>query len=783
MAEEKKWVDPYPKDIEKLDKTDPYHLLKFTLKRASAASQKKDADGNPKYTKDEINQFIVDQGFKSVKDFERAVINYSSIQLNKYEPSEYLDNLKGNVRETVNGISMGFWDKVEALASAVVDDTPDREGEGFLEDYEYHKQRIMDERKEYQEFAPIVSTISNLAGAGLTGGALSKAVIAKFPSLAATAGAPWWNAGKEGVVEGIIGAVEGGVTAMNTEGADVAEGAGWGALLGTTLGTGVSRIIDPLANYAKQGYTRVKEKVADAFDDWLVKSDLPVASPVIKMQKEPSLPEKRAMDRREEAFNEEGMTPEMRQAELDRQDKAGLGDSITPSSIGGESTAQLRKDAAASPGPARQEVIQDAQMELKSDRAKTQEGLKKGLGFSEEGKIQHQKDLFEQMQADADPMYKEAYASEPITSKTENVDVDFINETMSKKRFREAYKEASEINDNAIPSEKVNMAPYEALYDKKGNLLPGASWTIESLDMVKQTLDEMIRLPPSATGAIKKKNARALRGRLNKLLTEVDKHSPAYGQARQTWSGTAAEKDAYEAGIKAYEVNTDHEEVYEAWSKLKTPAERDAFRLAASTHAVSKMDKATAPTKGHSKIMTSPDAIKKHNILFSNFDEAQKFTSKMEGLQEVHQKAGEVKAKSPTGPLMISRFINGAMDLVSSGSGIGKVVKAGQIIQDPLKMVQVKQTNEALSKQMTQPKGAEATQADLDAMSKRRDELEGNLVRRQRIGAGVAGATGSGTGQIVSDENELIQAQKERMGFGGNLNSIQKQNMSRGLLN
>ena len=763
------------KDAEILDQTDPYHLMKFTLKRASqaAAGETRKEDGT-KFTKEEIDQFIIDQGFKSVKDFERAVINYSSIKLNDYDPSETVDNARGYIREVANGISLGFWDKAEALVSAITDDTPDREGEGFLEDYEFHKQRILEERKEYQEFAPIVSTVGNLAGAGLTGGALDKAVIAKFPSLAATAGAPWWNAGKEGVIEGIIGAVEGGVTAMNTEGADVGQATGWGAVLGGGLGMGLSRVIDPLANYAKQGYTRIKETVADAFDDWLVKSDLPRATPILNVEKSKSLAEKRAMDRREEALNEEGLTPEKRQEELDKQKKAGLGESITPSSIAGESTAQLRKDAAASPGPARQKVIEDAQMELKSDRAKTQESLKKGLGFSKEGKIQHQKDLFDKMKADADPMYKEAYASPPISINAENVDYDFINETMSKKKFREAYKEASEMNDYAVDADKIDMIPYEDMYDKKGNLLPGASWTVASLDLVKQVIDEMVRLPPSAQGAIKKKAAARLNKRLNDMLTQVDNHSPAYGEARNKWSGTAAEKDAYEAGIKAYDTNTEHEEVFEAFSKLKTEAERNAFRLAASTHAISKMDKATAPTKGHSKIMTSPGAQEKHKILFADLDEAQRFTKEMEGLQAVHSKAGEVKAKSPTGPLMISRFISGAMDLVTTGSAVGKVARVGQLAQDPLKMVQVKETNEAIAKQITEPKGAEAVQADLDDMTKRREEVQQNLEGRGETGTGIAGSTGSQLGQMTSDENELIQAQKERMGFGGDSSIVEK---------
>jgi hypothetical protein len=148
-----------------------------------------------------------------VKAFERAVINHASIKVNKALPQSEKSAFFGNLREVANGIGFGLWDRAESLIHTVLDDTPYREGEGFSEKWDYHKDLIGEERKDYQDMQPVISTISNLAGAGLTGAALYKAAIKAVPALAGTAGAPWWNAGKEAAVEGAIGTLEGGLTA------------------------------------------------------------------------------------------------------------------------------------------------------------------------------------------------------------------------------------------------------------------------------------------------------------------------------------------------------------------------------------------------------------------------------------------------------------------------------------------------------------------------------------------------------------------------------------------
>ena len=726
-------------------KKDPYAKLKNTLKFASQAAANN-------WPQKKIEAEIIKAGYPSMKAFEKAIINHASIQVNKEAPKTEKAATRGYIREVANGITFGLWDKAESLVRAVLDDTPYRKGEGFQDKLEYHQDLISEERKDYQDFQPVISTIGNLAGAGLTGGALYKAVVKVIPALAGTAGAPWWNAAKEGVVEGAIGALEGGLTAAVT-GGDVGKSTGAGALIGGVGGPIVGRIIEPGVKYAGQGIKRVKEAFDPTVDPRSMDDFLMDTGDLQMIPKEPTIPEKRAMEKMSRTYDEEGFTPEVRQQKIEEFKKAGVPEAISPTYLGGESTTQLAQDAVAAPGPAKQKVKEGLVDDLEADRGRVQEGMEEGLGFSEKGSPQEMDDMFAKMQADAKPMYDEAYASEPIMGN------DFIDETMGLKEFREAYKEASEINVRALPEDKVDMVDYEDMFDDKGNLLPGGRWTVASLDMVKQHIDELVKLPPSATGAIKKKRARILKKRLDAMLDQVDDHSPAYAKARQTWSGTASERDAYEMGMDAYRPGKSAASVKKEFDKLQTPAERDAFRLGASTEAVTKMDMVTADTKSHSKVFKSPENLKKHKILFKDKTAAAQFANRVQLLSDVHKKAGDAIPKSPTAPLL-NRFISGAMDLATTGGTTSKIVGAGRLINDPLQMVQQRQTNEALGTLMSK-RGEIPTQKVERALDKRQGQLSQEIIDRGVSTGGISGAAGHIMGDKSGEESLLDQKRKQ----------------------
>ena len=268
-----------------------------------------------------------------------------------------------------------------------------------------------------------------------------------------------------------------------------------------------------------------------------------------------------------------------------------------------------------------------------------------------------------------------------------------------------------------------------------------------------------MKLPPSAVAVLPKKKARNLSKQLERMLKTVDDYSPAYGRARQTWSGTAAEKDAYEMGMDAYRPGKSAAEVRKEWDQLKTPAEKDAYRLAASTEAVTKMDMVVADTKSHSKVFKKPENLKKHKILFSDEAEALQFSNRVQLLSDVHKKAGESIPKSPTAPLL-NRFISGAMDLATTGGITSKVVGAGRMISDPLQMVQKKATNEAIGG-LISTRGAQPTRRVMDQLAKREDQLSQEIIDRGVRGGRISAAAG----HLIGNEEESLLDQKRKQGL------------------
>ena len=129
------------------------------------------------------------------------------------------------------------------------------------------------------------------------------------------------------------------------------------------------------------------------------------------------------------------------------------------------------------------------------------------------------------------------------------------------------------------------------------------------------------------------------------------------------------------------------------------------------------MDMVTADTKSHSKVFKSPENLKKHKILFKDKTAAAQFANRVQLLSDVHKKAGDAIPKSPTAPLL-NRFISGAMDLATTGGTTSKIVGAGRLINDPLQMVQQRQTNEALGTLMSK-RGEIPTQKVERALDKR----------------------------------------------------------------
>ncbi|MBT4050082.1 MAG: hypothetical protein HOE64_17175 [Nitrospina sp.] len=649
-----------------------------------------------------INKHIIlGAGYKSVEAFEKAVVNRASVKVRKNNPRSQKGVIKGYVREVANGITMGLWGQGESLVSSIINGTP----------WDYEKDLMNTEREEYQDANPVHSTVGNLGGAMLTGVGLTKAALTKLPALAPKVGAPIANLAKEATLEGGIGAVEGGMTALN-EGGDVGKSVAMGVGIGGVVAPTVSRLVSPVIDLAKQGLKRSKETFS--FD---------IGEP---KPKEPSLPEKRALDNIEEALTNDSLDSTRLNEKLNEFENLGMGDSVSIGHLGDDSTKQLGKDALVSSGPAKTKVKQQLINDLESDRARVQKFMQDGLGYNKKGSPQTVDVMMEQMSSEARPFYVNAFESKPI------VNNDVIDEIMALPPFREAYKEAQETSATAVDRQYMPDLP---------DLEAGETgiWSIYALDQVKKIINLKRELPPSALNAPNKLMAKNLGDQTEILLSEVDEYVPTYGKARNIWSEGSGEKDAYELGMSAYTPNKSAAQVELEFNKLKTPSEREMFRLGASTEAVTKMDVATADTKSHSKIFSSPNQLAKHRILFADQQEATKFEKRLKLLKGVHKSASDMIPRSDTAP-SLKKFVSNVIDLASTSSGVASTaVKAGNLVADPLRMVQQKQTNKAVG-DLLSPRGGKKTGEVLKKLDNRKKELSENILNRGLLTGAITGA-------------------------------------------
>jgi len=694
-----------------------YGKLDTALKQASKAA----ASGE--YTTEQINQYILDSGFKSMKAFETAVKNRASIAIRKNVPTSEKGVLQGYAREVLNGLSMGLWGQAESLVSSLVNGTP----------WDYEKDLMRTERAEYKDANPVHSTVGNLGGAMLTGAGLTKAAFTKLPVLAPKAGAPISSFAKEAGVESVLGATEGGVTAL-AEGGDVGSSTGFGSAMGV-VGTGASRLIDPATRLVKQGGKWVGDKAMEYADEFLG-----------PFSKEPTLPEKRALDKLNESFTDDGMTPEAREAKIKEFEEAELGDEVSPRFLGGENTNQLAKDAVIEKGPQKQQVKKNLLETMESDRGRVQQFMEDGLGYNKEGSPQVVDELMEKRTRDAGKYYDEAFTSTNIKS-------DIIDDVMVHKRFRDAYREAQETN-RLDPKKLMDMPDLP-----EGRNSPIGGWSVYALDQVKKIIDLQRRLPPSAQNAPNKKLAKHLGEQTEIMLGAIDDIVPSYGTARKIWSGSMEETEAYELGMKAYNTGKKVSVVRSEFNKLKTEAEREMYRLGASTEAIGKMDQAVSPTKSHSKVFSSTDNLKKHEILFGDPEATAKFTNQLGLLDSMHRASSDQMPRSDTGANII-RFIRQGIDIATTSSGAtGAISKVATVASDPLRLAQQRATNKAVGDKMSVT-GVEGTRQVEKQLANRQKELSDNILKRGVASGGITAAgahlLGSSEGDISKKKGSLL---------------------------
>ena len=681
--------------------------------------------GDSTYNKTELDNHIKLHGWTQ-EEFQSAWVNHASIQVRKSNPESVWGVTKGYLREVADGITIGYSDTMDKYFTAIINNDglslPDKD------ELEYAKDLIAEERADYRKAHTVLPFVGNMAGAMVTGAGLTKGALTMFPKMAQSAqgvtlagksiSAPIANVGKDIAVNVPLGIGESTLYDYNQD-KDIDAGSVTEAGLYGVGGTLASR---PLAKGAE-------------FLGRLGKGFRESVSPSKRSAKEQSL------ERIVEDWELDGVDPRKKLAELEQ---LGLGEKVRTSYLGGYNTQQTAKDAVNTRGEARVKVKNSLLADMESNRGSTTSLMKEGLGFNDKGESLLRGDIIQKMKAESKPFYQEAYALPPIQNKK----LDRVLRTIDETTKGEFYEKAK-----LIAKREIEMLPEEL---QKNAILPEempyGNMPVAVVDYVKQSVDDMIR-------STKGNDQRTLIALKRKMLDITDAEtrvkpleqnagmpqgdpnagqlSPApqtmavlgespYKKARSIYSEGHSNLDAYDLGKKAYTNKSASEVKYEIDS-LTSEAEKDLYRLGASTEAITKLNLATAETTNASKKMLSLEAKAKHSVLFSDPEKAELFTKRLSALSEMHKSQNGMLPKSDTGATVV-RFAKDMMDFVSAGGSLtGRVgVLGGRKVADAVQKRQARARNKAMG-ELQMAKGEQAVGGIIDETEAMRKKKKGSF--------------------------------------------------------
>lgn len=711
----------------------------------------------PEITEDGLNSYIRKNGWTQ-EEFDKATVNHATIQVKKSNPKSYWGTAKGYMREVLDGVTIGgYSDTIDKYLTAIVNnDGIELPSEDELE---FAKQKIAEERADYQKGNPIVSTGANIAGAMATGGALTKGALTMLPKLAPSAQginiagkaipASATNLGKDVALNTALGTGEGALYAYN-KGQDVSEGAEFGgtAGAGTTLGM---RALHPLLQGVGRFGKGVKEAVFPS----------------------KATPREQSLERIVEDWQLDGVDPK---EQLLRLKELGLGEEVRTSYLGKYNTQQTAKDAVNTRGKAKVEVKEGLLDDMERNRKLTTDSMKKGLGFNKKGESLLKGDIISEMKKSAKPFYKEAYALPPIN----NPDLDRVLKTIDDTTGGDFYANAKKIAEREIEILPDELRSSAILSDE----MPYGNMPVAVVDYVKQSVDDLIK---SAKG----NDRRTLIALKNRMLDIVDVETQIkaptrekfvpnqidpsgrpipvdtsglpsksdslvavgespYARARAIYSEGHSNLEAYDLGKKAYS-NKSADEIQYEMNDLVSETEKDLYRLGASTEAVTKLNLSTADTTNASKKMLSPEAKDKHKVLFADRVKAEQFTNRLTALSEIHKSANAMLPKSDTGA-NIMLFAKDMVDFVSAGGSLTK--RAGVVgarkLTDTVQRKQALARNEEMGK-LQMARGDKKVAGIIDeteGLRKKKDkEFSQSLINRSLL-----------TGALTNTEAQMLGA-------------------------
>jgi len=468
--------------------------------------------------------------------------------------------LPGAAGQALQGLSMGFADEAIARMRSM----------GGDQSYEDLVKAEREGLRKYAEENPRTAVASELGGALVpalfTGGAgaipsVSKAVGPKLASMLF---------GKAPSIPRMMGygAGSGAVTAVGTSEKPPGE-LGGEAVKGATVGAVTTGTLGLLGKYiAMPAFSKIKQSLG--FGDANKAADLAIVK----------------------ALEKDGMTPDQALAKMQAMSRG----EITLADLG-ENTAALLRNATAAPSPARR-IGKSELVNREMERIpRVSEDLRTLMSGSKDF-YTDVVDLIKKRKDEADPLYKAAYAGAPTFSPATAPDI-------ARLRNLPTFKEAMKIGAKRMADNEIDIT------DPRN--------TLRGLHETKIALDDMIE---NAMREGSGGQAATLLNMKRRLLADMEKASPEYKIARQTFAGDSELLTAMKEGQQIYTMpELDMRKLIDRFKD--SPSEYDAFRSGISQAMLEKL-RVAGPTADPVKSILSRDAEQKLRRAFRDdaaFDE------------------------------------------------------------------------------------------------------------------------------------------------------------------
>jgi len=468
--------------------------------------------------------------------------------------------LPGAAGQALQGLSMGFADEAIARMRSM----------GGDQSYEDLVKAEREGLRKYAEENPRTAVASELGGALVpalfTGGAgaipaVSKAVGPKLAGMLF---------GKAPSIPRMMGygAGSGAVTAVGTSEKPPGE-LGGEAVKGATVGAVTTGTLGLLGKYvAMPAFNKIKQSLG--FGDANKAADLAIVK----------------------ALEKDGMTPDQALAKMQAMSRG----EITLADLG-ENTAALLRNATAAPSPARR-IGKSELVNREMERIpRVSEDLRTLMSGSKDF-YTDVLDLIKKRKDEADPLYKAAYAGAPTFSPATAPDI-------ARLRNLPTFKEAMKIGAKRMADNEIDIT------DPRN--------TLRGLHETKIALDDMIE---NAMREGSGGQAATLLNMKRRLLADMEKASPEYKIARQTFAGDSELLTAMKEGQQIYTMpELDMRKLIDRFKD--SPSEYDAFRSGISQAMLEKL-RVAGPTADPVKSILSRDAEQKLRRAFRDdaaFDE------------------------------------------------------------------------------------------------------------------------------------------------------------------